>query len=196
MYDNLLNQKHERSNFIIYAFIALVLILSISLFNSVYVLVRVSGESMENTLYEGDVLYVNKLSEVEHGDVIVVNHPERGMIIKRVIALGGDEIKCEEVGTGDGKVYIKYAGSDEFVMLDEPYLSVTTPTIAKQKIEEGYLFILGDNRSNSTDSASYGAIKSEYVVGVVSQRTINNKKILTKLFGWTFKLVELFGGEL
>lgn len=192
----LLNDKTERSG---YAFFAIILFIALAItivFNNLFVLVKVSGTSMNNTLNSGDVLFVNKVCEIERGDVVVVNHPTRGMVIKRVIAMGGDEIKCEGLSSGDGKVYIKYAGTDEFVKLDEPYLSVTTSDIYPQKIEEGYIFILGDNRANSTDSTSYGAIKEEYVVGVVTQKVIDKKDKITKAFAWTFKLVEFFGGSL
>ncbi len=192
----LLNDKTERTNYLFFAIIFIVAFVITFVFNNLFVLVKVSGTSMNNTLSSGDVLFVNKVCEIERGDVVVVNHPSRGMVIKRVIAMGGDEIRCEGLSSGDGKVYIKYAGTDEFVMLDEPYLSVTTPDIYPQKIEDGHIFILGDNRSNSTDSTSYGAVKEGYVVGVVRQKVIDNKDKITKAFAWTFKFVEFFGGEL
>ena len=191
----LLDSKNERGGFPFLLVLALIFVLFTLIFNNVFVLVKVSGDSMNETLSSGDVLLVNKLKDVSRGDVVVVNHPSRGMVIKRVIAVGGDEIRCDALDDGDGKIYIKYKGTDEFVALDEPYLSVTNPDIYQQKVEEGCLFILGDNRSNSTDSSSYGAIKSEYVVGVVSQKVIDNKGVITKALGWTFKLVEFFGCE-
>ena len=195
MYDNLLNPKQKRTKLSIFVVLILIFLIITFAFNSVFVLVKVSGSSMNYTLSEGDVLFVNKISEVKRGDVVVINHPDRGMIIKRVIAMGGDEIKCDGEPSGDGKIYIKYQGANEFVMIEEPYLSVTTSDIVQQTVKDGYLYILGDNRANSTDSSSYGAVKSEYVVGVVSQKTIDRKDFITKAFGWTFKLVEFFGGE-
>lgn len=118
--------------------------------------------SMEPTLDKGDRVLVNKLSydlhDVHRGDVIVFElKPDQvgpdGIkdLIKRVIGLPGDVIE-----TRDGVVYV----NDRSV--EEPYLAEGTttgdpedgqnPSIERQTVPEGHVYVLGDNRSNSADS--------------------------------------------
>ena len=95
MQDLLLNQKQEKSDdFGFTAVLIVFLILIYFIFTNVYSLVVVNGSSMEGTLLEGDVLFVNHVENYERGDVIVFNYDEK-MLIKRVIAVEGDEIKCK-----------------------------------------------------------------------------------------------------
>jgi len=122
----------------------------------------IPSASMEPTLQKGDRVIVNKLSydahEVNRGDVIVFElAPDEvgpdGIkdLIKRVVGLPGDVIE-----TRDGVVYINDRA------LEEPYLAdgmVTgdpddgqNPSISRQTVPEGHVFVLGDNRSNSADS--------------------------------------------
>jgi len=131
--------------------------------------------SMEPTLEKGDRVLVNKLSydlhDVNRGDVIVfeLDPDEVGTdgikdLIKRVIGLPGDVIE-----TRDGVVYI----NDE--PLDEPYLAEGTvtgstsdgqnPSIERQTVPEGHVYVLGDNRSNSADSRYRGPIPIDSIVG-------------------------------
>jgi signal peptidase I len=131
--------------------------------------------SMEPTLEKGDRVLVNKLSydlhDVHRGDVIVFELDPGDVgpdgikdLIKRVIGLPGDVIE-----TRDGVVYI----NDQ--PLDEPYLTDGTktgdatdgqnPSIERQTVPEGHVYVLGDNRSNSADSRYRGPIAIESIVG-------------------------------
>ncbi|MBQ3235611.1 MAG: signal peptidase I [Clostridia bacterium] len=187
MQDNLLgyNEEGKSNSYTFYGVLLLILLVVFYLSTSVFSLVKVEGSSMYSTLVDGDVLFVNRALKADRGDVIVFDYPSHGMVIKRVIAIEGDEIKCE-----NDKVHIKYAGTNEFVILNEPYLSVDTPYFPSAVIGEGELFVMGDNRPISEDSKIYGPIKKEYVKGVVTKSTIKNKKVITSLFGWAFKFSE------
>lgn len=132
--------------------------------------------SMEPTLGNGDRVLVNKLGydlgDIDRGDLVVFERP-RGVsgrqeddLIKRVIALPGEVIKFVE-----GDVYI------DGRRLHEPYLEspgITTgrmPTGCAAMVSEGCLigagevFVMGDNRANSTDSRAFGPISEDLIVG-------------------------------
>jgi signal peptidase I len=149
------------------------LVVKTFLFQAFYI----PSESMEPTLERGDRVLVNKLSydlhDVNRGDVIVFELDEEDVgedgirdLIKRVIGLPGDTIE-----TRDGAVYI----NDR--KLSEPYLPEGTltgdpsvgsnPSIERQVVPEGHVFVLGDNRANSADSRYpyRGPIPIEDIVG-------------------------------
>lgn len=98
----------------------------------------------------------------QRGDVIVLDPPVNTSqpYIKRVIGLPG-----ESIGFEGGYVYI------DGVKLDEPYINgaITEcergPNCAIDKIPEGYVYVLGDNRDNSSDSRVFGLVKIEDIVG-------------------------------
>ena len=89
--------------------------------------VQIDGASMNNTLFDGEQLlmkYSDDGKDAKRGDVIVVyvgDYAEcasvgSGYLIKRLIAIEGDTVKCV-----DGQVYIQYAGSEGYQEVDEPY---------------------------------------------------------------------------
>ena len=123
----------------------------------------VSGQSMDDTLHDGNYLIVNKLAykfgEPEHGDIIVFDsgQEEHELWIKRVIGLPGDVIKT------DGRtLYINNAKASE------PYIKKGTVAQGEMKtwiVPEGAVFVMGDNRNNSTDSRIIGYVEDDTVVG-------------------------------
>ncbi len=128
----------------------------------------VEGQSMESTLEPGDRVFVNKLSYRLHdpgrGDVVVLHEitgaSERDLI-KRVIALPGDEIEMVNC-------VVRINGS----VLLEPYLDPTVVTpgrcgqaIAPTVIPEDHVFVMGDNRPGSHDSRALGTIPFDDLVG-------------------------------
>lgn len=185
MQELLLGQKQEKSNDLGFTAVLVIILFAFYLIMvNVYSLVIVNGKSMEHTLTQGDVLFVNQLANYERGDVIVFNI-EGNMLIKRVIAVEGDEIKCE-----NGVVCIKYNGEGEFIDLNEQYIETETRYIPHTVLKEGELFVLGDNRPISNDSSSFGPIKKDCVTGVVTEFSIKYKNVLSKLFSWAFVVKE------
>lgn len=130
----------------------------------------VSGESMENTLHHADRLIISSIvTDVEYGDVVVTSQPNifDKVLIKRVIAVGGQTVWFDEETKQtivDGKP------------LDEPYIKEEmeyTPAMDKLfTVPEGKIFVMGDNRNNSSDSrdAFVGMIDENYIVGKVVYR--------------------------
>lgn len=141
------------------------IILSLVLFlaiNAISERIRVESISMQPTLYPGDYVIVNKLAyrfkgTPNRGDVIVFRYPpnpEAIPYIKRVIGLPGDQIHI-----GDGKVYV----NGQAVV--EPYLVVTTNRGGDWTVPAGQIFVMGDNRNNSSDSRSWGFVPLENIIG-------------------------------
>ena len=139
------------------------LVLSVVLFVSINLIsarIRVDGASMEPTLVSGEYVIVNRLSyrigDPRRGDIIVFHFPRdpQEEYIKRIIGLPGDEVEVK-----NSTVYVN--GQP----LDESYLTVKTNYIGSWTIPEGNLFVLGDNRNNSSDSHDWGTVPMDYVVG-------------------------------
>lgn len=120
----------------------------------------IKGESMEPTLRDGElVLYVRTVRQYETGDVVSVRIPSGEYYVKRVIATGGDTIDLK-----DGQVYLN--GN----VLDEPYISQMTKeqegTVRYPlTIEEGQVFVMGDNREASMDSRTFGVVGERQIKG-------------------------------
>lgn len=139
------------------------LVLAIVLFlviNAVSARVRVDGFSMLPTLEDGEFILVNRLAykigEPKRGEIIVFRSPvvPDEDLIKRVIGLPGDEV---EVNNGIVSV--------NGIMLDEPYIAAAPIYNGKWQVVDGYLFVLGDNRNDSSDSHSWGLVPMPNVVG-------------------------------
>lgn len=156
-------------------------------FSLTYRLIIVDGSSMENTLYSGDALYVEKGALPERGDIVVIDvtdHPdlfshssgEERYIIKRVIALGGDEVYSE-----NGTVYLKRVGEEQFAALQEDYAIGRTGDFSSVTVGEGEMFFLGDNRSVSKDSRLVGCLPLSDLVGVAPDFALKHKQFIT---GW------------
>ncbi len=123
--------------------------------------IKVESTSMVPTLHENDYVVVNrlayKLGQPHRGDIIVFKYPPDPTqipYIKRVIGLPGDQIHI-----ADGKVYING------VLRNEPYLKVTTNGNGDWTVPQGNLFVMGDNRNNSSDSRSWGWVPLGNVIG-------------------------------
>ena len=139
------------------------LILAVVLFfgiNAVSARVRVDGFSMRPTLDDGEFVLVSKLnyklSNVQRGDIIVFHYPmdPEQELIKRVIGLPGDRIEVDK-----GIVYVNGQA------LEEPYIAAPPAYSSQWNVPEDRLFVLGDNRNDSSDSHSWGFLPFENVVG-------------------------------
>lgn len=139
-------------------------------------LVGVEGDSMLPTLHNGDFLLLESnflygVDDIENGDIVVLNEPyhwkrDHSLIVKRVIATEGQTVDFD---FDRHEVYV------DGILLREDYIN--SPTVAiwdgeyaldyPVTVPEGHIFVLGDNRGNSSDSryAPVGMIDVRCVLG-------------------------------
>jgi signal peptidase I len=129
---------------------------------------RVDGLSMAPTLEDHDRLIVNKLvyeiGEPLPGDIVMLYYPlnPEKMFVKRVIAKEGDTVRIV-----DGRVYVND------IPLHDDYVPVefrSHDDWGPQVIQQGYYFVMGDHRNNSSDSRHWGPVPKKYIVGKVKVR--------------------------
>jgi signal peptidase I len=139
------------------------LVLSVLLFlgiNAISARIRVDGSSMEPSLHSGEFVIVNrlayKLGEPEHSDVVVFHFPgdPDQEYIKRIIGLPGDRVRVQ-----DGVVYINNQA------IDEPYIAASPRYQGDWTVPADHIFVLGDNRNNSSDSHNFGAVPVVNIIG-------------------------------
>jgi len=120
---------------------------------------KVYGSCMEPNLRTGERLLGNKFiyrfERPMRGDIVVFRFPAnpRKIFIKRVIAVSGDIIEIRA-----GQVYVNNR------KIREPYVANTPHgDFPPQKVPEGCVFVLGDNRDESNDSRFWGDLPIKYV---------------------------------
>lgn len=137
--------------------------------------IGVVGSSMVPTLHDGDLLLLQSLGYTpKQGDVVVLRKPgfppppqDTAPIVKRVIAVGGQHVQVDYTTS---TVYV------DGVALDEPYINETmvdrygyNMNVLDVTVPEGSIYVLGDNRNNSSDSRheALGTVDQRYVLGRV-----------------------------
>ncbi len=148
-----------------------------SIFIVVYLFVltpnQVKGASMEPSFYDGDYILTSRITykfrSPQRGDVIVLKAPSNPDIeyIKRIIGLPGDTILIK-----NGDVFVNGR------LLNEDYISAKTNTWdggcvqegVPYKVDQGDLFVMGDNRPRSSDSREFCEIPEQSVIGQVFYR--------------------------
>lgn len=151
---------------------------------------QVRGKSMENTLVNDEKLMYEKLTtfvgDYNKKDILIVredtvkqaNEEQEGLIVKRLIAKGGDTLTFSE----DGKPIVNGEVLDETYIKEQnvqksPDISYiiertndkygVSLDINSNKIPDGYYFVMGDNRNNSSDSRVFGLFKKDDIKGRV-----------------------------
>lgn len=128
--------------------------------DAVFARVKVLNISMQPTLVEGNIILVNKLAytfgDMQIGDVVIFHAPNNRSedFIKRLIGKPGDFVEVR-----NGQVFVNS------VQLDEPYIAAAPDYNGAWMVPEGMIFVLGDNRNQSSDSHVWGFVPIEDVVG-------------------------------
>ena len=153
-------------------FIKLIIVIIIILLLMIYVvsITQVVGNSMNDTLENGDVLILNKLkysfADVKRGDIISLEYDDTKYLIKRVIGLPGDSISIRDNTLYiNGELYVENY-LNEGLEYDDFELS----SLGYTTIPDNMYLVLGDNREDSLDSREIGLIKKENIIGKVSFR--------------------------
>lgn len=141
------------------------IVIVIAIFTFLFRVVAVSGPSMETTLMSEDrIVLTNLFYTPKTGDIVVMSHGAvfQEPLVKRVIAVEGQTIDIKSTG----EVYV------DGMLLDEPYIRgvKTFPGVQTYPlvVPEGYVFVMGDNRTVSLDSRSRE-------VGLIDERNIIGK---------------------
>ncbi len=132
----------------------------------------VKGASMEPNFYNHEYLIIDQISfrfrQPERGEVIVFRYPRNPQeyFIKRIIALPGESIEIK-----NGDVYIYNENNLDGILIEEPYLDEkylsAYSSDKKISLTENEYYVLGDNRSSSMDSRSFGPLNEKFITGRV-----------------------------
>lgn len=132
--------------------------------------VPVTGNSMDQTLSQGDMVLMEKFSKVKRFDVIVFQQTDGTIYIKRVIGLPGDEIRYEK-----DHLYVNgHKMSESFLTNNRSHDHQVSPyttdfqlneLIGEKKLPNNEYFVLGDNRRISKDSRSFGTVQGKDILG-------------------------------
>jgi len=129
----------------------------------------VKGASMEPTFYDNEYLIIDEISyrlaDPKRGDVVVLRNPSNlsEFFIKRIVALPGEKL---EITNGD--IFIYNSNYPQGALLDESrYLSASIKTSGNEIVilKNNEYFVMGDNRSASLDSRSFGPIDRKEIIG-------------------------------
>lgn len=174
-------QKGRQNQFVSWLkAIVFTIIIALLVKNYVFGRIHVNGSSMMPILNNNDSVLIEKIllltGNFKRGQIIICNFKNENadILIKRIIGIEDDEIQLIE-----GKVYINGK------VINEPYIDENTVTVGgtylhekeKIKVEKGFVFLLGDNRSNSDDSRYFGPIKINTIEGHVVLKIFPLNKI-------------------
>jgi signal peptidase I len=122
---------------------------------------QVSGLSMEPLIHSGEYVLINtfafRLGAPRRGEIVAFRHEgdAREVFIKRVIGVAGDRIRIDR-----GRVYVNGAE------LTEPYVrDADDRSVPEITVPPSFVYVLGDNRANSEDSRSFGAVSDDRLIG-------------------------------
>lgn len=126
---------------------------------------KITGNSMGDTLQNGDIVAVFRTQSIDRGDLIAFSYNSK-ILTKRVIALAGDVVEIYE----DGGVSVNGQ------VLDEPYITQMAvgecDLVMPYTVPEDRIFVMGDDRVVSVDSRSeaVGCVADEQIIGRIAVR--------------------------
>lgn len=129
------------------------------IFRFILCIAVVYGASMEPTYYDGAYLLANRLDDGTRGDIVLAREDTYGVVVKRVLAIGGDSICIE-----NGQVYVNGEALDEVYVVNFD----ANDNMDEITLPAGTYFLAGDNRIVSLDSrCGLGLFNEDDIVGTV-----------------------------
>lgn len=144
----------------------------------------VSGSSMVPTFEDGNYLIVDeisyKLTEPKRYDVVIFRYPNdpKKFFIKRIVGLPNETVDIK-----GSAVFITNKENPDGFELEQPYVKNISENNLERELGEGEYFVMGDNRSASSDSRYWGPLPKENLVG----------RALVRL--WPLKNIDVFPGK-
>lgn len=129
----------------------------------------VNGASMDPTFSTGQFLIVDRLTyrfeQPQRGDVIVFEYPNDPSIyyIKRIVSLPGETFSIT-----NGKITIVNSANPKGFILDDAYVAAghaSREDVATTTLDATHYFVMGDNRSQSSDSRVWGPLDKHFIIG-------------------------------
>ncbi|WP_278253091.1 signal peptidase I [Candidatus Enterococcus ferrettii] len=124
----------------------------------------VSGESMNPTYWEQEIVQVKAHHKPKRFDVVVLHPPDAPseLYLKRVIGLPGERIDYQK-----GQLFVNHERVvDDFAYRTEEF---SWDSLSNKAIPKGYYFVLGDNRTISKDSRIFGLVSEKQILGIVQE---------------------------
>ena len=156
--------------------------LVVLIFYFVFKTIAVDGDSMQNTLNNKDRLFVvnSFLKRPKEKDIVILNTYDvfNFLIVKRIVATEGQKVELKQ----EGENFYVYVNDSK---LDENYIKepIDKESVGVLKyplvVPKGYVYVLGDNRNNSTDSRIMGLVNVEKIMGVCWFRFLPVSKFKT-----------------
>lgn len=165
-----MNKKWKRIGIIAFFMLFIMTIASSILLYISLRFVVVKGESMENTIHDGDTFLVNRIAykwqRPDYNDIVILDVPTikgHELYIKRVVGLPGDVIEVR------GRDFYR---NGRYV--NEPYVKeIMRPDHLKITVPQKHIFVMGDNRNHSIDSRIFHSINYEEDVKSIILYKIN-----------------------
>ena len=173
------NQKTKSQSFwelVRFAIIAIAIVIPIRIFIAQPFIV--SGSSMIPTFQDGEYLIVDELSyrlgNPKRDDVIIFRYPndQKKFFIKRIIGLPNEIIDIK-----GNEVTITNKEHPNGFKLDQPYVKNTANNNIRLELKDNEYFVMGDNRSASSDSRYWGAVPKKLLIGKAFLRLLPISKI-------------------
>lgn len=160
-----LKSEHPLAEIVRFALIAILIVVPVRMFIAQPFIV--SGESMVDTFQSGEYLIVDQVTyyfeQPKRGEVIIFRYPRdpSKFFIKRVIGLPGETVQIT-----DGTVVIFNEENPNGFALNEPYIEPMpeAPPLT-ETLGDREFFVMGDNRSRSSDSRAWGVLQEERIIG-------------------------------
>ncbi|EGP5687578.1 signal peptidase I [Enterococcus faecium] len=163
-------QRYIDRFWLIFKYLLVSVFIAFMLRGFLFIPVPVEGNSMENVLKQGDMVVMEKFSEIRRFDIVVFQLADGTIYIKRVIGLPGENVSYQNDQLKiNGKV-VKEPYLTKNMKSDHANASYTTDFILQEltgqsKLPEDSYFVLGDNRRVSKDSRSFGTINKTDILG-------------------------------